>query len=891
LRGEVLEAQLDYWRRQLGPDLPLLELPTDHPRPAVQSFAGARESCVLSESLLASLKALSQSEGATLFMTLAAGLKVLFHRYTGQSVITIGTPVANRGRSELEPLIGFFVNSLVLNTELKGTLSFREALARVREVSLGAYAHQDLPFEQLVEAVNPERDQSRHPLYQVMFVLQNASAESMELPGLRLSTQPVARSSAQFDLTVRAEEGHGGLELAIEYNTDLFEPDTIQRLLGHYETLLTGAVANPEQAISQLPILSEREHKQLADWGAIQTEFPSASGIHERFEAQVARTPDATAVAFEEERLTYGQLNRRANQLAHHLRGLGVGPNVLVGLCVDRSLEMVVGILGILKAGGAYVPLDTTHPDDRLNFILKDARVSVLLTQGSLAQRFGEQDPVVIRLDEDCEALAREAAENPRWEGGVNSPAYVIYTSGSTGKPKGVLVSHANVVRLFDATQAWYQFDDKDVWTLFHSYAFDFSVWELWGALFYGGKVVVVPYWASRTPDAFYDLLIEEQVTVLNQTPSAFRQLIQTDEAKDTDGTLALRLVIFGGEALDLQSLRPWFDRHGDQRPQLVNMYGITETTVHVSYRPLTLADVSGASGSLIGRPIPDLQIHVVDQYSQPVPVGVPGEMLVGGAGVALGYLDRPGLTAERFVPNPVSAAAGARLYRTGDLLRYRPDGDLEYLGRIDHQVKIRGFRIELGEIESVLAAHPAVRETVVLIQGDVPDDKRIVAYVVPADGGLSTRDLRQSLKHRLPEYMVPAHFVLLDALPLTPNGKVDRRALPDPEVSRSDLDESFVPPRSAMEKTLARIWEQLLGVDRVGVQENFFELGGHSLLATRVVSMIREELHVDVKLMEFFDRPTIADLAESLEDMLWLTAGRPGDSDDAPLETEEGGI
>jgi amino acid adenylation domain-containing protein len=529
-------------------------------------------------------------------------------------------------------------------------------------------------------------------------------------------------------------------------------------------------------------------------------------------------------------------------------------------------LEMIVAILGVLKAGGAYVPLDAAYPRERLAFILEDTQSPVLLTQSQLLRNLPEPIARVVCLDTDGEAIARESAENPSSAVAAGNLAYVIYTSGSTGKPKGVLISHYNVVRLFEATYPWFHFDEKDVWTLFHSYAFDFSVWEIWGALLYGGRLVVVPYWVSRSPGVFYTLLRTEQVTVLNQTPSAFRQLIVAEEALGTAKDLTLRLVIFGGEALELNSLKPWFDRHGDRSPQLVNMYGITETTVHVTYRPLTIADLDKAPGSVIGGPIPDLQVYVLDQHLQPVPIGVPGELYVGGAGLARGYLNRPELTAEQFIPNPFGDKSGARLYKSGDLARYLPNGDIEYLGRIDHQVKLRGFRIELGEIETALSQHPAVRETVVLAREDISDEKRLVAYIIP-DQKQAPRisELRSFLNKKLPDYMVPSAFVTLDALPLTPNGKVDRRMLPVPEMVRPDLEKAFVAPRDMLELQLTTIWEQVLGLQSVGVRDNFFELGGHSLLVVRLFAQIERVFGKNLPLATLFQAPTVEQLANIL--------------------------
>jgi amino acid adenylation domain-containing protein len=589
------------------------------------------------------------------------------------------------------------------------------------------------------------------------------------------------------------------------------------------------------------------------------------SCLHHAFEAQAARTPEAVALEFEDRTLSYRELNAWANRIAHRLRALGVGPEALVGLCVERSAEMVAGLLGILKAGGAYVPIDASQPPERLAFILDDARTSVVLTQRSLATHFEGRDGHLILLDED-DCPRRD--DDPEHVASPDNLAYVIYTSGSTGKPKGVPVSHANVARLFRRTQHWFRFGPADAWTLFHSFAFDFSVWEIWGALLYGGRLVVVPYWVSRSPGAFRDLLRDRRVTVLNQTPSAFRQLIRAEEEADAPADdLSLRLVIFGGEALDPRGLAPWFERHGDRSPQLVNMYGITETTVHVTYRPMSMADLADPTASSpIGRPIPDLKVYVLDRNMEPVPVGVAGEMYIGGAGLARGYLNRPGLTAERFVPDPFGGRPGARLYRTGDLARRRPDGALEYLGRCDFQVKVRGFRIELGEIEAALGQHPDVREAVVLAREDVPGDQRLVAYVVPPPRreAPSTAALRAFLKGKLPDYMIPSAFVALGSLPLTGNGKTDRDALPAPSLARSEG--AFVEPRTPTERRLAEIWAEVLGAGRVGTADNFFELGGHSLLATQVMARVARAFRVEVPLRAMFEAPTVAGLADRIE-------------------------
>ena len=874
-QGEVLKNQRAYWQTKLANAPTLLELPTDYPRPRMQSMAGRVETFELEPTLVAQLRTLSRRSGTSLFMTLYAAFSVLMSRYSGQEDIVIGSPIANRHYQEIEPLIGFFVNTLALRTDLSGNPSFEELLLRVRQVTLDAYSHQDVPFEQLVHELGVERHLSHSPLIQVMFAW-------LDLPnpvGLNEDEAKMTRlfpqtATAKFDLTLSfAESEVGCLQGMFEYKTALFQEATIRRMVGHLETLLKAVVAQPEQPIKRLPLLTKPErHQLLVDWNPTKV-HAKHSAIHQLFEDRVEYSPDGIALSYSKEgsriTLTYKELNERANQLAHYLEALGVGRNVLVGLCMERSVEMVVGILGILKAGGAYVPLDPVSPPERLAFMLEDAQMPLLVTQERFLDKLPQDGFQVVCLDgQEQRVISKQSTENPMNGVTPDNLAYVIYTSGSTGKPKGVLVNHYNVVRLFEATDAWYGFNEKDVWTVFHSYAFDFSVWELWGALLYGGRLVVVPYDVSRSPEAFYNLLVKEQVTVLNQTPSAFRQLIQAEESVGMAPDLALRYVIFGGEALELESLRPWFERHGDQFPQLVNMYGITETTVHVTYRPISMQDLSKhGESSVIGVPIPDLQLYILDQNRQPVPIGVTGEMYVGGAGVSLGYLNRPQLTEERFIAHPFSDHPEARLYKSGDLARYLPNRDIEYLGRIDHQVKIRGFRIELGEIEATLLQHDAVREVAVIAQNSPTGGKRLVAYlVVKQKPGPTVSEWRHHLKKTLPDYMVPSAFVVMEQFPLTNNGKLDRRALPQPENQRPDLRSDYAPPRTATERTIAEVWQSLLSVPKVGVHDNFFELGGHSLLAARVVAELRQRLKSDIKVYKLFEYPTVRTLADHLD-------------------------
>jgi amino acid adenylation domain-containing protein/non-ribosomal peptide synthase protein (TIGR01720 family) len=736
LSGGLLDKQLSYWKQQLLDAPPIVEIPMDHPRPPIYTFKGAAEDFEISPELTQQLKLLSQQAGVTLFMTSLATLAILLERYTGQEDIFIGAPIANRTHEKIEPLIGFFVNTLALRIELSGNPTFLDLLKRVREVTLGAYAHQDLPFEKLVEVFQPERDMSRNPLVQVALSFQNAPQPPIELTNLTITPVEFDAGTVRFDLEFHQWETADQLIGRLYYYQEIFEAGTIKRFLKYFSTLLSEGARYPDKPISELSLLSSFERNQLLLHSHQYKSYPAEPCIHQRFENQVIRTPERIALIFENDSLTYQVLNSKANQLAHYLQeNKMLKPDNLIGICVERSLEMVIGILGILKAGCAYLPLDPRAPSERLLFILGDAQITVLLTQDALLAELPIQNAITtICLDKQWEMIAQAPADNPMTPVKPENLAYVIYTSGSTGKPKGVEVSHANVVRLLTATEAWYHFNEQDIWTLFHSYAFDVSVWELWGSLFYGGRLVVIPYWVSRSPDLFYELLVRQQVTILNQTPSAFRQLIQAEErvGNNTD-YLKLRQIIFAGEALEFQTLKPWFERHGDQMPQLVNMYGITETTVHVTYRPITQADLH-SPGSLIGLPIPDLQIYILDRHRQPTPIGLPGELYVGGAGLARGYLNRPELTTERFIKNPFTQESNTRLYKTGDLGRYLADGSLEYLGRIDQQVKIRGFRIELGEIETVLLQHPAVREAVITCStvSNEEENKRLMAYIVP---------------------------------------------------------------------------------------------------------------------------------------------------------------
>jgi len=879
LQGKVLEEQLVYWKRQLDGAPLVLELPVDHPRPAVQTYRGSFQPFKLSAELSEALVKLSQQQNATLFMTLLTAFVALLYRYSGQPDFVLGTPAANRNRAELENLIGFFVNTLVLRIpSLQNNPSFLELLSRLREMTLDAYAHQDLPFEKLVEILQPERNLSLAPIFQVMFILQ-PPPKDLSFHDLELQLLPFHGGTAKFDLLLGMINLPEGLAGSFEYSTDLFDPATIKRMAGHFEQLLQGLVANPEQRFADLPLLPEPERRQLlVEWNATQQEYPREKCFHHLFEAQAGQTPDAVAVVFEDQQLTYRELNARANQLAHYLRKIGVGPEVLVGLCVERSPEMLVGLLGVLKAGGAYVPLDPAYPPERIAHVLEDAKAPVLLTtQLTIANyQLSIDNYQLICLDTDWKAIAAENSENSAVAISPDNLAYAIYTSGSTGKPKGVAVSHRALVNFLNSMRAAPGLAAEDSLLAVTTLSFDIAGLELYLPLLVGARVVLASREVASDGRRLMTALDESGATVMQATPATWRMLIESN----WQGNQNLK-ILCGGEALPRELANQLLDRCAE----LWNMYGPTETTIWSMVHKIDKREGLIA----IGGPIDNTQIYLLDRHQQIIPIGVHGELCIGGDGLARGYLNRPDLTAEKFVPiadcglriadlgfrneaseihNPQSEIRDVRIYKTGDLARYLPDGKIDCLGRIDHQVKIRGFRIELGEIEAVCAQHPAIEQVVVVAREDEAQQKRLAAYLVAKmEPKPSVSELRQHLLQKLPDYMVPSAFVFLETLPLTPNGKVDRRALPAPEPTRSESKDNADEIKNPVEFLLSEIWVEVLGLTKVGLHDNFFELGGHSLLAVRLFLEIERSFNRSLPLASIFKAPTIKALAAMICD------------------------
>lgn len=891
LEGEILETQLAYWRQQLS-NIKALKLPREGLKPSMQSYRGETQFIELPLHLSNGIKALSQREGVTFFMTLLAAFQTLLYRYAQQEEIAVGTPVANRNRSEIEGLIGFFVNTLVLRTNLSGNPTFLELLGRVREVTLGAYAHQDLPFEKLVEELHPERSLNRHPLFQVVFSLQNAPMEELELPGLKLSSINLEAKTTRFDLELHLWESSQGfrntygehwqysdsLRGVVVYNTDLFDAATITRMLAHFKILLEGIIANPEQRIAHLPILSELErHQLLIKWNNTQTDYPKNKCIHQLFEEQVNQYPDAIALTFGKKSLTYKELNSRSNQLAHYLQKLGVASEFLVGVCIERSIEMIVGMLAILKAGGAYLPLDPTYPRDRLNLMLEDGQVTVLLTQEKWVANFGEFSQSVVCIDKDWEIIAKEREENPTSTTTADNLAYVIYTSGSTGKPKGVAIPHQAVNRLVLNTN-YVKLERSDKIAQASNASFDAATFEIWGALLHGAQLVWISTDVILSPHDLAWELRQQNISVLFLTTALFQQIARVFPQAFN----SLRYLLFGGEVANCRCVRNVL-KSGSPK-QLIHVYGPTENTTFSTY--YWVQEVSEEQKSLpIGVPIANTQIYLLDNHLQLVPIGVVGELYIGGSGLARGYLNRSALSTQSFINNPFKEAqltapdSGSLLYKTGDLAYYRPDGNIEFLGRIDNQVKIRGYRIELGEIEIILEQHPLVRDAAVILQEEISGEQHLVAYIIPDSinakseiENLKSSVLRQFLKEKLPAYMLPSAYRVLESLPLTPNGKLDRSLLPKIDTENLDLPENYVEPRTEVESVLMQIWLKVLGKEQVSIYDNFFDLGGHSLLATQLISRIRDAFQIEFAVSNLFEAPTVASLATYIETVCWAT-------------------
>jgi amino acid adenylation domain-containing protein len=854
LNDDSLKEQLDYWKQQLQNSPPALDLATDYPRPAAQSFRGAQQSVLLSRELSDAVQTISQREGVTPFMTLLAAFQTLLFRYSGQDDIVVGSPTAGRAMVQTENLIGLFVNTLVLRSDLSGNPSFRELLGRVREVALGAYANQDVPFERLVEELQPERSLDRTSLFQVMFTLQNTPTPVLRENGLNLTPVRLGKTTAKFDLALEMSDEGGQLRASLEYRTDLFTATTTARMLGHFQTLLEAAAFNPAESIANTPLLTKDERQQvLLEWNETHAEFPAESCVHQLFEDQAEKAPASIAAVFEDQQLTYGELNSRANQLARYLRKQGLGPDVLVGICVERSLGMLVGLLGILKAGGAYVPLDPSFPKERLGFMIADADVRILLTEQKLVSDLPPHHAQVVCLDSDREIIARESAENPVDAATSDNLAYVIYTSGSTGRPKGVQISHRALTNFLCSVQREPGLTSDDILLSVTTLSFDIAGLELYLPLIGGARLVIASREVSIDAIRLQEKFVETGATIMQATPATWKMLIDAG----WQGNERLK-ILCGGEALSRELARQLLERCG----QLWNMYGPTETTIWSTMCRVESPDVLIS----IGRPLANTEMYLLDQNLNPVPVGVAGELHIGGEGLARGYLNRPELTSEKFIRNPFSSDPGSRIYKTGDLARYLPDGKIECLGRVDDQVKIRGFRIELGEIESVLRRHESVRECVVVAREDVPAGKLLVAYVVAAcEAKIDSNELRAFMQTELPDYMTPAVMVELPELPLTPNGKVNRRALPAPDYD-AQTQAGYVAPRTLIEELLAGIWAEVLKVSRVGVNDNFFELGGHSLLATQVVSRVLQTFGKQLPLAALFEGPTIAGMAERIE-------------------------
>ncbi len=887
LQGEVLEKQLSFWKDLIGENPPVLELPTDFKRPAMQTFNGRTLHSILSPDLTGQLLQFSQNENATLFMTLLAAFQTMLYRYSGQDKILTGSPIANRTMAETEPLIGFFVNTLVLPADFSSVTDFRSLVKQIRQTTLQAYAHQDLPFEQLVEAVQPERDMSHSPLFQAAFILQNMTMDKLELPGLTLEPFEAESTVSKYDLTLNAAETEQGIECYFEYNTDLFTESTIQRMMAHFENLIRAILRDPKQKVDLIDFLTDQEKVNLFErWNQAQRELPQPHTVPAVFEALAQAQGAHPAAIFDGETLSYEQLNTKANQLAHHLLDMGLKPDQIVGISLPRSLDVPVAILAILKAGGAFLSIDPAYPQERIRYMMEDSGLRFLITQEALAKSLPINELPTIFIDRDAAVLSAHSTANPNTVLYPENLAYVIYTSGSTGKPKGTLLAHKGLVNLSQAQRKAFSIDSQSRILQFASLSFDASVWETAMALLNGATLVLADQETLTSGQGLSKVLEEQQVTTVTLPPSVLAVMPQTELA-------ALQTIVTAGEKCTTDLVQRW----GVHR-QFVNAYGPTETTVCASMYETSVKD---SFEPPIGKPVDNFQLYILDANGIPTAQGVPGELCIAGMGLARGYLNRPELTAEKFMPNPFSQIPGERIYRSGDLARWKADGNVEFLGRIDHQVKVRGFRIELGEIEATLTTMEHMRDVVVLAREDQPGDPRLVAYYIHDQAQDVEPDVfRSYLRQQLPEYMIPAIFLRLDEFPLTTSGKVDRKALPAPELSREALNTDYVAPRNETEEKLAEIISSLLHVETVGVHDNFFDLGGHSLLATQLISHLREEFAIELPLRKLFESPTIAGIAEAMlspeavridEDAPKLEAVERGDEDIESLLDEIDGL
>ncbi|WP_375467717.1 amino acid adenylation domain-containing protein [uncultured Nostoc sp.] len=868
-----------YWLKQFADSVPVVDFPSDRPRPPLRTFNAAREDWHLNSELVANLKQLGTKLGCSFMTTILGGFEVWLHRMTGQNDLVVGIPAAGQAALGQYNLVGHCVNLLPLRSQINGEKSFSDYLQMRRSAVLDAYDHQQFTFGSLVKKLVLPRDSSRIPLVPIIFNVDQA-LESDQLSFIDLEVEFFSnpRTFENFELFINATELHGELILECQYNTNLFDADTIRRRMAEFETLLLGIVANPNQSIAKLPILPAVEQQLLATWNNTQTAYPQDICIHQLFETQVEKTPDAIAVVFEEELISYGELNLRTNQLAHYLQSLGVGSEVLVGLCVERSLEMVVGVLGILKAGGAYVPLDYAYPQERLAFMLQDAQVSVLLTQEKLKAGLPNHQAEIICLDTNWQSIDY-GLDNPTHNITSNNLAYVIYTSGSTGQPKGVQIQHQSAVNLLNAVAKEPGLTAEDTLLSVTSLSFDIAVSEIFLPLSVGAKLVLVSREVAADGTQLLKALTTSGATFMQPTPVTWRLLL----AAGWQGSPQLKM-ISTGEALPRELANQLLPKGAC----LWNLYGPTETTIWSTGYKVT----TGNKAISIGCPLANTQIYILDSHLQPVPIGISGELYIGGEGLARGYLNRPDLTAEKFISNPFSPNPKSRLYKTGDLARYLPDGHIEYLGRIDYQIKLRGFRIELGEIETALLQHPEVKEGVVIVREDTSNENHLVGYIVAETGQDSLQvisQLRRFLKQQLPDFMVPTIFMALEAMPLTPNGKVDRKALPEPDASRPELEANYVAPRTPIEQQIADIWMQVLNVKRVGIYDNFFELGGYSLVGIQVVSRVRQALQVEILMSNLFELPTVADLAQRVETLRWATQGIQAAEGETADDYEEG--